>query len=199
MGHGLSSGGPPLSRAVERGSALVCRRGGVGSGSLMAETSSDVVRVLVEVPKGSRNKYEWDEETGTMALNRRLFAAVSYPTDYGMIPGTLAEDGDELDAMVALTEPTFPGCTIRVNPVALLLMKDGEKRNDKVLAVPLTDPAWNWLDKLDDLPEQLAEEIVHFFYVYNDLEGGEGEIEGWGSRVEALEHDVEVRERDCDS
>ncbi len=159
------------------------------------EESTDVIRVLVEIPKGSRNKYEWDEETGTIALDRRLFAAVSYPTDYGMIPETLAEDGDELDAMVALTEPTFPGCTIRVSTVALLQMTDAEKRNDKVLAVPLTDPAWNTLQKLDDLPEQLAEEIMHFFEVYNDLEGGDWEIEGWGSHKDALEHIEQGRRR----
>ncbi len=160
----------------------------------MAE-SSDVIRVLIEIPKGSRNKYEWDEETGTIALDRRLFATVSYPTDYGMIPHTLAEDGDELDAMVALTEPTFPGCTIRVNPVALLQMADAEKRNDKVLAVPLTDPAWNTLQKLDDLPDQLADEIMHFFEIYNDLEGGDWEIEGWGSRKDAQEHIDRARRR----
>ncbi len=165
----------------------------------MAQTSEDIVRVLVEIPKGSRNKYEWDEETGTIALDRRLFAAVSYPTDYGMIPETLAEDGDELDAMVALTEPTFPGCTIRVNPVALLQIKDEEKRNDKVLAVPLTDPAWNTLEKLDDLPKQLADEILHFFEVYNDLEGGDWTIEGWGSREDALEHIEQARRRYRDS
>lgn len=165
----------------------------------MAETSDDVVRVFVEIPKGSRNKYEWDEETGTIALDRRLFAAVSYPTDYGMIPETLAEDGDELDAMVALTEPTFPGCTIRVNPIALLRIKDQEKRNDKVLTVPLTDPGWNTLEKLDDLPEQLAEEIMHFFEVYNDLEGGDWEIEGWGSRDDAVEHIEQARRRHRDS
>ena len=159
------------------------------------EEGSDVVRVLVEIPKGSRNKYEWDQETGTIALDRRLFAAVSYPTDYGMIPETLAEDGDEIDAMVALTEPTFPGCTIRVNPVALLQIRDAEKRNDKVVAVPLTDPSWNTLQELDDLPEQLTKEIVHFFQVYNDLEGGDWEIEGWGSRQDALEHIEHARRR----
>jgi len=161
----------------------------------MAETSEGVIRVFVEIPKGSRNKYEWDEETGTVALDRRLFAAVSYPTDYGMIPGTLADDGDELDAMVALTEPTFPGCTIRANPIALLRIKDAEKRNDKILAVPLSDPGWNTLEKLDDLPEQLADEIVHFFDVYNDLEGGDWDIEGWGSRDEALELVERARQR----
>jgi Inorganic pyrophosphatase len=103
-----------------------------------------VCRVLVEIPKGSRNKYEWDDESGTVALDRRLFAAVSYPTDYRFIPEMMAEDGDELDVKVAVTEPTFPGCSIASNGLPCSR------------CTPLTDPAWQDLDELEELPGDLA-------------------------------------------
>jgi inorganic pyrophosphatase len=158
-------------------------------------SDDELVRVRVEIPKGSRNKYEWDEETGAIELDRRLFAAVSYPTEYGFVMDTLAEDGDELDALVAVTEPTFPGCVIRVKPLALLRMYDGDTANHKLLGAPVSDPAWNRHDDASTLPGDLLDEIVHFFEVYTDLEGKDWQIEGWGDRDEALAVLEETRRR----
>jgi inorganic pyrophosphatase len=147
--------------------------------------ADDTVHMLVEIPKGSRNKYEWDEELGAIAFDRFLFSSVVYPLDYGMIPRTLAEDGDPLDAMVATTEPTFPGCLIRIKPIALFKMSDDKGIDDKVIGVPLSDPNWNECESLDDLSDQLKNEIEHFFAVYKTLEDKEVEIDGWYSREDA--------------
>src|SRR5213080_3761041 len=113
---------------------------------------------LVEIPKGSRNKYEWDPALGAIKLDRFLFSSVVFPTDYGFITDTLGEDGDPLDAMVCVSEPTFPGCIIEVKAIALFRMEDDKGIDDKVLCVPLTDPAWHTLEKLDDVPESLRDE-----------------------------------------
>src|SRR6266487_6731446 len=118
------------------------------------------VHCLVEIPKGSRNKYEWDEELQAIKLDRFLFSSMVYPTDYGFIPDTLALDGDPLDAMVCVSEPTFPGCVIPVKPIALFKMEDDKGIDDKILCVPLQDPAWNTLDQLEDLSEALRDEIT---------------------------------------
>src|SRR5205809_1814702 len=124
---------------------------------------------LVEIPKGSRNKYEYDHDADVIKLDRFLFSSMVYPTDYGFIPETLGLDGDPLDAMVCVSEPTFPGCMIEVKPIALFRMEDDKGIDDKVLAVPCTDPTWNQLEKLGDLSTQLPDEISHFFSVYTDL------------------------------
>src|SRR6476659_11461591 len=120
---------------------------------------------IVEIPKGSRNKYEYDHESHAIKLDRFLFSSMVYPTDYGFIPDTLSLDGDPLDVMVCVSEPTFPGCRIVVKPIALFRMRDDKGIDDKVLAVPLSDPNWNTLEKLEDLSEQLRDEIEHFFSV----------------------------------
>lgn len=147
------------------------------------------VDVLVEIPKGSRNKYEVDPETGRVALDRRLYASMSYPTEYGMVPETDDGEGEELDALVCTTEPTFPGCLVRTRPVGLLRMRmgDGEgPANPKLVCVPLGDPAWNDVEDADGLPEELRNEIAQFFAVYKDLEGSPVEVEGWYGRDEAI-------------
>jgi inorganic pyrophosphatase len=146
----------------------------------------DAVQCYVEIPKGSRNKYEFDTEEGVLKLDRFLFSSMVYPTDYGFVPRTLAEDGDPLDAMVCVSEPTFPGCVIDVKPIALFKMKDEKGVDDKILCVPLSDPTWNALDVLDDLPGQLRQEIAHFFSVYKDLERKKVTVDGWYPREEAL-------------
>jgi inorganic pyrophosphatase len=153
---------------------------------------------FVEIPKGSRNKYEYDEELGAIMLDRFLFSSMVYPTDYGFIPDTLGEDGDALDAMVCVSEATFPGCVIPVKAIALFRMEDDKGVDDKVLCVPLSDPAWNTLDELDDLPEQLQQEIEHFFSVYKDLEQKTVKVHGWRSRDEALEEIEAARKRHRD-
>jgi inorganic pyrophosphatase len=141
---------------------------------------------FIEIPKGSRNKYEFDHELGEIKLDRFLFSSMVYPTDYGFIPDTLALDGDALDVMVCVSEPTFPGCRIAVKPIALFRMEDDKGVDDKVLAVPLEDPGWNTLESLNDLPQQLQDEIAHFFSVYKDLEQKNVRVDGWYSREDAL-------------
>jgi inorganic pyrophosphatase len=155
----------------------------------------DPLLCFVEIPKGSRNKYEYDEEVGAIMLDRFLFSSMVYPTDYGFIPNTLGEDGDALDAMVCVSEPTFPGCVIPVKPIALFRMKDDKGVDDKVLCVPLSDPGWNTLENLDDLPDQLQDEITHFFSVYKDLEQKKVEVDGWHSREDAIKEIENARER----
>jgi inorganic pyrophosphatase len=149
----------------------------------------------IEIPKGSRNKYEYDHEMDALVLDRFLFSSVVYPTDYGFIPDTLGLDGDPLDVMVCVSESTFPGCRIRVKPIALFKMEDEHGIDDKVLAVPLSDPGWNTLNTLDDLSEQLRDEIAHFFSVYKDLERKKVTVDGWYSREEAVKEIEAARQR----
>ena len=151
---------------------------------------------LVEIPKGSRNKYEYDHDMDVIKLDRFLFSSMVYPTDYGFIPDTLGQDGDPLDAMVLVSEPTFPGCVIDVKAIALFRMEDDKGIDDKVLCVPLTDPAWNTLETLEDVPTQLRDEIAHFFSVYKDLEQKKVNVDGWYSREDALE-EIEASRRRC--
>ena len=150
---------------------------------------------FVEIPKGSRNKYEYDENLGAIKLDRFLFSSMVYPTDYGFIPHTLGLDGDALDAMVCVSEPTFPGCVIPVKPIALFKMEDDKGVDDKILCVPIHDPAWNRLEELGDLPRQLQDEIAHFFSVYKDLEQKAVKVDGWYSRTDALAEIEAARER----
>lgn len=149
---------------------------------------------IVEIPKGSRNKYEFDHETHAIKLDRFLFSSVVYPTDYGFFPDTLSQDGDPLDAMVCVSEPTFPGCVIEVKPIALFRMEDEAGIDDKVLCVPVKDPGWNTLEVLEDLPKQLRDEIAHFFSIYKDLEQKAVKVDGWYPREEALE-EIEASRR----
>ena len=125
-----------------------------------------------------------------------MSASVVYPTDYGFIPDTLALDGDELDALVCISEPTFPGCIIDVTPIGPFQMVDGKGIDDKVVCVPCNGPGWNTVEQASDLPEQLRREITHFFSVYKDLDPGkESEPKGWADREAALRSIAEARER----
>jgi inorganic pyrophosphatase len=139
----------------------------------------DVLTVVVEIPKGSRNKYELDHETGVIYLDRMLFTSMQYPADYGFIDGTLGGDGDPLDALVFVGESTFPGCRIRVRPIGLFRMTDEKGEDEKVLCVPLRDPTWSHVVGLDGIPKPLLDEIEHFFQVYKDLEGHEVQTDGF--------------------
>jgi len=144
------------------------------------------IEAVVEIPKGSRNKYEMDHETGVIHLDRMLFTATQYPTDYGFAPDTLAEDGDPLDILVLLDEPTFPGCHVTVRPVGVFWMSDEAGPDAKILSVPARDPRWKAINDVEDLPPFLLEEIAHFFDVYKQLEPGKGtETRGWFGRDEA--------------
>src|ERR671914_868188 len=157
--------------------------------------SEDTVTVVVEIPGGSRNKYETDPETGRIFLDRTLFTSTRYPADYGYIEGTLGEDGDALDALVFVQEPTFSGCLIHARPVGLFRMWDEKGRDEKILCVPLRDPMWSHVTELDDLRPELLAEIEHFFRVYKDLEGKEVVTEGFATRQEALTVIAESRAR----
>jgi inorganic pyrophosphatase len=153
---------------------------------------SEDLLCVIEIPKGGRNKYEYDHRLHRIELDRFLYSSIRYPTDYGFLPGTLALDGDPLDVMVCVSEPTFPGCRIRVKAIALLRMRDERGIDDKVLAVPTSDPGWNTLDRLEDVPVQLRREIDHFFRSYKELEPEKRvEIEGWRPREEA-EREIEA-------
>jgi inorganic pyrophosphatase len=145
----------------------------------------DVLTVVVEIPKGSRNKYEMDHETGQVFLDRMLFTSMQYPTDYGFIEDTLGGDGDPLDALVFVGESTFPGCHIRVRPIGLFRMTDEKGEDEKVLCVPLRDPTWSHVVDLQGIPQPLLDEIEHFFQVYKDLEGHEVQTDGFEDRVSA--------------
>jgi inorganic pyrophosphatase len=141
------------------------------------------VEVVVEIPKGTRNKYEVDHETGHIWLDRMLFTATRYPEDYGYIPGTLADDGDPLDALVFLEEPTFPGCHVRARPVGVFLTRDENGDDAKVLCVTASDPRQAAFQELDDLPSHVLDEIAHFFAIYKSIEPGKGTTPGgWRPR-----------------
>lgn len=142
--------------------------------------------VVVEVPTGSRNKYEMDHRAGRIRLDRTLFTATQYPADYGPVPGTLAADGDPLDALVLVGEPTFPGCQIRVRPVGVFGMRDEHGSDAKLLCVPAGDPRWTHILDVADLAVHLLAEISHFFDVYKELEPGKGtEVLTWQDRSRA--------------
>ena len=144
------------------------------------------VSVMVEIPKGSRNKYEFDRERNAFKYDRMLFSAVHYPSDYGFILDTLAQDGDPLDALVLVWEPTFPGCLIESRPVGLFRMWDEKGPDEKILCVPVMDPFWNHIKKLSDVPPHLLKEIEHFFSVYKELEKKKTGVGGWEDRNSAL-------------
>lgn len=144
------------------------------------------VTVMIEIPKGSRNKYEYDKEKRVLRFDRMLFSAVHYPSDYGFIPDTLAQDGDPLDALVLVWEPTFPGCLIEARPVGLFKMWDEKGPDEKILCVPVSDPLWNYIESLADVPPHLLKEIAHFFAIYKDLEEKKTGVEGWEDRDAAL-------------
>jgi inorganic pyrophosphatase len=145
----------------------------------------DELIAVVEIPRGSRNKYEIDEASGAIFLDRMLFTATRYPADYGFVLDTLAEDGDPLDVLVLVGEPTFPGCRIRVRPIGAFLMEDDGRPDHKVIAVPAGDPRWRHLRDLHDLDEHLRRELQHFFEVYKDLEDHKTAALGWTSASEA--------------
>ena len=152
--------------------------------------------VTIEIPKGQRNKYEVDHETGRIRLDRMLFTATRYPADYGFIDGTLGEDGDPLDALVLLEEPTFPGCLVRCRAIGMFQMRDEKGGDDKVLCMPAGDPRAENVQDLGDVPEFYRLEIQHFFETYKDLEPGKS-VEGarWADRAEAEAEILASRQR----
>jgi inorganic pyrophosphatase len=156
----------------------------------------DVLTCIVEIPKGSRNKYEYNRQLKAIVFDRFLSSSVVYPTDYGFISDTLSLDGDELDVLICVTEPTFPGCLVPVRPVGMLIMRDEKGPDNKVLCVPISDPNWSQCQRLEDVPAHLRAEILHFFSVYKDLDPDRfSQPEGWVDRDAAWEEIHEARER----
>jgi inorganic pyrophosphatase len=146
---------------------------------------------MIEIPRGSRNKYEWDPELEAIKLNRFLFSSVQFPTDYGFVTETLGESGEALDALVCVNSPTFPGCLVEVRAVGLLRMDDEEGRSDKLVCVPSDDPAWDEVEGIDQLPSQLRSEIEHFYSMYKQPEGKDVTVHGWEDR-EAADEAIEA-------
>jgi inorganic pyrophosphatase len=142
------------------------------------ENDEEIV-AFIEIPRGSRNKYEFDEETNTWHLDRVLYSSVHYPTDYGFVPDTLADDGDHLDICVLMTEPSFPGCTIMARPLGGLDMQDEKGEDFKLLAVPVNDPRFHHYRQLEQVGKHWLREIETFFATYKLLEGKETTIVGW--------------------
>lgn len=154
-----------------------------------------VVDVFIEIPAGSQNKYEYDEEAGVFKLDRVLYSPMFYPTEYGYIRNTLALDGDPLDVLVYATNPTFPGCVIESRIIGVLNMSDDKGQDEKLLAVPTEDPRFAEVRTLEDMPRHILDEIAHFFEVYKDLEKKETKIVGWEGPKQAAELVEECKKR----
>lgn len=158
-------------------------------------TQDAFIEIFVEIPKGSRNKYEFDHEHNVIRLDRRLLSAMTYPGDYGFIPETLGEDGDPLDALVLVDDPTFPGCLVKARPLGIFWMEDEKGPDAKVICVP-DDPRWEGVNDIEDLPSSLRAEIEHFFDVYKQLEPGKSSsTKGFESRAAALRQIGESHDR----
>ncbi|WP_338766315.1 inorganic diphosphatase [Bernardetia sp. ABR2-2B] len=161
----------------------------------MAEQNDFTFDVIVEIPKGSRNKYEYDAEKRMIRYDRMIFSSMHYPSDYGFVPETLALDGDALDVLVLVSEPTFPGCLIEVRAVGIFNMTDEKGPDAKVLCVPVSDPIWNSIHKFEDVNPHLLKEIGHFFEVYKDLEKKKVSVEDWQDEKHAVEIVKQCRDR----
>lgn len=155
----------------------------------------EVVYAVIEIPKGSRNKYEYDKDMEAFALDRVLYSPFHYPAEYGIIPQTLWDDGDPMDIIVLMDQPTFPGCVIETRPIGIMRMIDGDDHDDKILGVPINDPRCNDINDINDVSSHLLDEIAHFFKEYKHLEGKVTEINGWENAekaFEAVEHSIEL-------
>ncbi|NET42474.1 inorganic diphosphatase [Okeania sp. SIO2B3] len=144
-----------------------------------AQPEPGLINVLIEIPAGSKNKYEFDKDLQAFALDRVLYSSVQYPYDYGFVPNTLADDDDPLDGMVIMDEPTFPGCVIAARPIGMLEMIDGGDRDEKILCVPDKDPRYTEVKSLQDIAPHRLEEIAEFFRTYKNLQKKVTEILGW--------------------
>lgn len=155
----------------------------------------EVVRAIIEIPKNSTNKYEYDRELGIFRLDRALYSPMHYPGDYGFIPGTLAEDDDPLDVIVLVDEPSFTGCLMYVRPVGILHMTDESEKDQKVLAVPNHNPRFESVHTIDQVFPHSLKEIEYFFSIYKELQNVKTKIKGWGNPSEARKIIAESRKR----
>jgi inorganic pyrophosphatase len=145
----------------------------------------DNVRMIVEIPKNSANKYEYDIALGVFRLDRTLYSSVHYPGDYGFIPGTIAEDGDPMDIIALADEPSFSGCLVEVRPLGILLMDDNYSKDRKILAVPMRNPRYDQMRDMEDVPAHVIREIENFFEIYKQLEEKKVDVHGWRAREAA--------------
>jgi inorganic pyrophosphatase len=145
----------------------------------------EVVRMIVEIPKNSSNKYEFDTELGVFRLDRALYSPMHYPGDYGFIPGTVAEDGDPMDVLTMVDDPSFTGCLIEVRPIGLLDMSDENGTDQKIIAVPEANPRFAQIHTVDQLSPHVRRELEHFFTIYKELEGKRTQLRGWHGPKEA--------------
>lgn len=155
----------------------------------------ELVRMIVEIPKGSVNKYEYDGELGLFRLDRSLYSPVHYPGDYGFIPGTLAEDRDPLDVLTLVSEASFTGCLIEVRPIGVLNMVDRDEADQKIIAVPARNPRYDQIHTMDQVFAHVRRELEHFFSIYKELEGKVTASQGWGGPREARRTILESRDR----
>lgn len=149
--------------------------------------SENEVNVIVEIPKGSRNKYEYDKKHRIFAFDRIVFTPFHYPADYGFVPQTHCEDGDPLDAYVIMREPTYPGILVKSRPVAIMHMNDSGKTDDKLICVPVDDPYFEDVKDIKDLPQHFLKELKHFMERYKDLQGKKVKVLGYDGHAKAKE------------
>jgi inorganic pyrophosphatase len=161
--------------------------------------SPEIIRMIVEIPKNSANKYEYDGKLGVFRLDRPLYSPLHYPGDYGFVPGTLAEDGDPLDVLTLMSEPSFTGCLIEVRPLGVLNLVDQSENDQKVVAVPISSPRYEQIHSMDQVWPHLRREIEHFFNIYKELEGKETRVEGWLGPMDARKLIVSTRQAYLDS
>lgn len=159
----------------------------------------EIVRMIVEIPQHSANKYEYDGKLGVFRLDRALYSPLHYPGDYGFIPGTLADDNDPLDVLVLVQQPSFPGVMIEVRPVGVLNMRDSNEIDQKILSVPTRNPRYDQIHTMDQIFSHVRREIEHFFSIYKELEGKVTAMEGWGGPREARKAITESRQRYLDA
>ncbi len=149
--------------------------------------NKDNFTAVIEIPKGGKNKYELDKETGLLRLDRVLYTSTHYPASYGFIPRTFADDDDPLDVLVICAEPINPMTLVQVYPIGVMRMLDGGKNDDKIIAIPFSDPNYNTIKDISDLPRHIFEEMVHFFKVYKQLENKETAVRDLFGHTEALQ------------
>lgn len=161
-------------------------------------SAPEVLYAVVEIPKGSRNKYEYDKDMEAFALDRVLYSPFHYPAEYGIIPKTLWDDGDPMDILVMMDQSTFPGCIIECRPIGIMRMIDSGESDDKILAVPVNDPRYQDVKDIKDIPQAFLDEIIHFFQDYKKLEGKTTEVLGWENSRKAIEsiiHSMELYQK----
>jgi inorganic pyrophosphatase len=168
---------------------------GLESGEMRGGREQGWVEAMIEIPRGSRNKYEYDHERGVFRLDRVLYSSVHYPTDYGFLLSTLSGDGDPLDVLVIVDEPTFPGCLMRVRPIGTLIMSDEKGEDEKILAVPVDDPRFATINDLADLASHWQREISTFFRTYKELQGVQTDVRDWSPAWVAWRVIEECQER----